>query len=281
MAEGIAAEYLALAERMAANLTLPGVRALHLPPPREPATKDAEFSVLELEDGSCGFTYVWLGDTLGEIRRRDFARTVAGRTLVELARDYASSDGAARAVGMAAINAASQHLFRRAHWAPEDAGDSLGRLDPRPGMRIGMVGLFPPLVPLVVESGAHLTVLELKAELAGQGEGYRVTLDPAELADCRRVVSTSTVLLNDTLDSVLAACRGAEYFAMIGPTAGCLPDPLFARGVHVLGGAQITDLGGFLSAFHGGESWGRYTRKYAIRRDAYPGVEWLLSRAGA
>jgi len=281
MPDAIAPEFLALMERVAATLTLPGVRALHLPAHREPVSKDAEFGVLELEDGSCGFTYVWLGDTLGEIRRRAFANTVARRPLIELTRDYTSPDPATRALGMAAINAVSQHLFRRARWAPDDAGDSLGNLDPHPGMHIGMVGFFPPLVPLVVASGARLTVLELKADLAGQGEGYRVTLDPAELADCDRVISTSTVLINDTLDSVLAACGRAEYLALIGPTAGCLPDPLFRRGVQMLGGAQLTDLKGFLAAFHAGESWGRFTRKYAIRRDAYPGAEWLLSRAGA
>jgi len=281
MAESVAGEYVALAERVASALRLPAVRALHLPPAKEPVTKDAEFSVLELEDGSCGFTYVWLGNTLGEIRRGDLRKTVAKRSLVELARGYAQTDPATRAIGMAAINALSQHLFQRAGWAPDDAGDSLGQLDLRPGEHIGMVGFFPPLVPLVVRSGARLTVLELKAELAGQGEGYRVTLDPAELADCRKVVTTSTILLNDTLDSVLAACRRAKYVAMIGPTAGCLPDPLFARGVHTVGGAQVTDLRGFLAAFHGGNAWGRFTRKYAIRRDDYPGLDWLLSRAGA
>jgi uncharacterized protein len=276
---GIASEYVDLAERVAARVTLPRVRALHLPVDDAPAGKDAEFCVLELEDGACGFTYVWLGDTLREIKRGGFAAGASGRDAVELARCYASPDPAARAIGMAAINAISQHLFARAGWTPGDAGDSIGQLDPTRGEHIGMVGLFPKLVPQVLESGARLTVLELKAQLAGAGDGYRVTLDPAELAGCEKVVSTSTVLLNDTLDDVLAACRGAHYFAMIGPTAGGLPDPLFARGVHAVGGAQVTDVDAFLAAFRAGEPWGRFTRKYAIRRDDYPGVEWLLVRA--
>jgi uncharacterized protein len=275
----IASEYVELAERVASRIAFPRVRALHLPATGARPGKDAEFGVLELEDGACGFAYVWLGNTLQEITRREFANSVRGRDPVELARGYASPDTATRTIGMAAINAIFQHLFARAGWTPDDAGDSLGRLDPGPGEHIGMVGLFPKLVAQVVESGARLTVLELKAELAGAGDGYRVTLDPADLAGCEKVVSTSTVLLNDTLDDVLGACRGARYFAMIGPTAGCLPDPLFARGVHAVGGAQVTDLGGFLAAFRGGESWSRFTRKYAIRREAYPGVEWLLEQA--
>ena len=41
----------------------------------------------------------------------------------------------------------------------------------------------------------------------------------AALAACDKVLSTSTVLLNDTLDAVLAACTRARHraFAMIGP----------------------------------------------------------------
>ena len=48
--------YVALAERIAARLGSPRVRALHLPPPQEAAAKDAEFCALELEDGSIGFS---------------------------------------------------------------------------------------------------------------------------------------------------------------------------------------------------------------------------------
>jgi uncharacterized protein (DUF4213/DUF364 family) len=55
----------------------------------------------------------------------------------------------------------------------------------------------------------------------------------------RKVVSTSTLLLNDTLDRMLGHCRNARWFAMVGPGAGCLPDALFARGVTLLGGSWI------------------------------------------
>jgi hypothetical protein len=55
------------------------------------------------------------------------------------------------------------------------------------------------------------------------------------------VVSTSTLLLNDTLDRMLGHCRNARWFAMVGPSAGCLPDALFARGVTLIGGNWIDD----------------------------------------
>jgi len=89
-----------------------------------------------------------------------------------------------------------------------------------------MIGFFGPLVPRIVSSGARLTVAELDPALAGEGAGYRVTIDPSELASCNKVLSTSTVLLNDTLDAVLRNCRSARYFAMVGPGASCLHESL-------------------------------------------------------
>jgi uncharacterized protein (DUF4213/DUF364 family) len=142
-----------------------------------------------------------------------------------------------------------------------------------------MIGLFRPLVQGVADAGARLTVLELRPELAGDHEGYRVTLDPAELSHCDKVVSTCTVMLNDTLDGVLAACRNARHFAIIGPTAGCVPDPLLERNVDTIGGRRVENADGFRDAFLRGEKWGAFARKYVIARRSYPGVERLLERA--
>jgi len=60
---------------------------------------------------------------------------------------------------------------------------------------------------------------------------------------------------------------------MIGPGAGCLPDPLFRRGVTLFGGSWITDPGAVVDALCAGESWSAHARKYAIRRNEYPGLE--------
>lgn len=276
----VAARYVELAERVAARLGSPRIRALHLQPVQAATAKDAEFCAVELTDGSIGFSYALLDAAEPSLRAHPDAVAFAGVEAVVLARGFAGKDPAAKALGFAAINAMSQHLFSRAHWIPTDAGDSLGAIEPNRGEHIGMIGLFRPLVARVSEAGARLSVLELRPELAGEHEGYRVTLDPADLASCDKVVSTCAVMLNDTLDDVLAACGHARYFAMVGPTAGCLPDPLFARGVDAIGGRRVFDPTGFRDAFRRGEQWGSFARKYVVTRQDYPGVEWLLDRAG-
>jgi uncharacterized protein (DUF4213/DUF364 family) len=276
----VAARYVELAERIATRLRSPRIRALHLPPAHAATGQDAEFCAVELTDGSFGFSYALLDAAEPQLRAYPDAAAFVGMAAVELARGYAGKDPAAKALGFAAVNALSQHLFARANWLPPDAGDSLGEIEPQRGEHIGMIGLFRPLVARVGAAGARLTVLELKPELAGEHDGFRVTLDPADLGSCDKVVSTCSVMLNDTLDDVLAACRHARWFALIGPTAGCLPDPLFARGVDAIGGRRVFDPTGFREAFRTGGKWGSFATKYVIARRDYPGVDWLLERAG-
>ena len=62
-----------------------------------------------------------------------------------------------------------------------------------------------------------------------------------------------------------AVRRGARAVAMIGPGAGCLPEPLFARGVTAIGGTWIEDRAGFVAALRSGSPWGRHARKVLWR----------------
>lgn len=274
----IATELIALLEEFAARGALPRVRALHLPSPTAAGTKEGEFCAVELDDGSIGLSFVLLDDTLGSLAKDPELVACAGSDSLALARCYANASGARRTVGFAAVNALTRCLFQRAGFLPEAATDSIGLLDPQPGEHIGMIGHFTPLMPRILAAGARLTVSELDPAFVDQARGYRVTLDSRELAGCSKVLSTSTVLLNDTLDVVLANCRTAQYFAMVGPGAGCLPDPLFARGVTMLGGSWITDPAAFVDALTAGRPWCGHTRKFALRRDAYPGAAALLAR---
>ena len=230
-------------------------------------------------DGSMSLSFLLLGDTLNALRRAEGPGAIEGMPALDLAKRYASHGGAQRVLGFAAVNAITRHLFDRAGFEPRAAGGSLGDLDLGLGDRLGMIGLFPPLVPQVLATGAALTVLELRADLAGARDGWHVTVDADELAGCNKILATSTVLLDDTLDEVLGRWRHAQRVALVGPGAACLPDPLFARGVTLLGGSWIIDGAAFRLALASGKPWGAFARKFVLGADGYPGLDRLLERA--
>jgi uncharacterized protein (DUF4213/DUF364 family) len=251
----------------------PRLRAIHLPPVPWNGSKDGEFAAVELDGGdgvgALGLSYVLLDDTLAALAGVD-GRRLVGSDALALAQRWRDGQGAERTLGFAAVNALSRWLMDRDGERPPSATDSIGGLQPAPGEHIGMVGFFPPLVRSIAEAGARLTVLELRADLAGEHPGYTVTLDPAALRECSQVLMTSTVLLNDSLDTVLAQCSQARRVAMIGPGAGCLPQPLFDRGVTALGGTWIEDAPGFINALRQGQPWGRFARKVLWQRPGSP-----------
>lgn len=264
-----------IAETLLADLTHrlgraphPRVRALHLPPAPWNGSKDGEFGALELEDGALGLSYVLLDDSLAALTGGQATQGLIGADAMEIARWWLEREGAARTVGFAAVNALSRHLFDRAGFVPPVATDSIAGLAPQIGEHIGMVGFFPPLVKQVTAHGARLTVLELRADLAGEHPGYSVTTDPAALQTCDKVLSTSTVLLNHTLDRVLANCGRAHRIALVGPGAGCLPDTLFQRGITTMAGTWIVDAEGFKQALRQGEPWSAHARKFALHADS-------------
>ncbi len=269
-------EAITLLERYAARAPLPRVRTLHLPPPPEPDRQRGEFCALELEDGALGLAYVLLGDTLDVLKRGGVV--LEGADPLALARGFEGGDTLRRTLGFAAINSLTRSLFDRAGFVPPKSADSFGGLDPQPGETLGMIGWFAPLVGRIVERGAKLRVVELREDLVRDDGTVRVTTDAAELEGCPKIMATGTLMLNDSLDRMLAHCRGAKSLSMVGPSVGAPPDPLFARGVTLLGGNWVHDAQGFAGALVKGKPTGGFAFKYGLERRADPGWDALLER---
>lgn len=259
----------------------PSIAALHLPPAPPPGSTRGEFCAVELADGSIGSSYVLFDDTLARLRARDPMLGLQGAATLTVASAYCSrGSGPEATLGFAAANALTRWIFGRCGFVPPDSHDSIGQLHPGPGDRVGMIGLFEPLIPAILASGAELVVVERDERLVSMGEGYRVSLDPKELERCSLVLSTGTLMLNGTLDDMLLRCRQARAIALIGPSVGCLPDALFSRGVSFLGGAWIEDAPGYLAALEKGQRRTKTTRKFALTPNTYPGLDRLLARWG-
>ncbi|NQU63580.1 MAG: hypothetical protein HQ517_04760, partial [SAR324 cluster bacterium] len=225
-----------------AEHSIPAITDVYFPPFfRGGQPKEYEFIAIKLDGGACGISFVLLADE--EIKNY---QTVAGSNFISadpvaLAGDFGSRDPVKNMVGLAALNAICQHVMKSSGYTLDVTSDSLGLLNIEKGQRIGMVGLFRPLIKRVESLGAELIIFEQKAELIRKYPQYNITIDSTLLKDCDSVLCTSTTVYNNTLDRILTHCSPDAFISVIGPTAGYFPDPLFSRGVDVVGGTFIRD----------------------------------------
>jgi len=273
----VADDYLAMVNELHRRLTLPKIKQLWLPPFRDQPDRSAEFGAIVLEDESVGLMFVLLDDTLHQIKDRFEPESLTGTAPADLAMGFQANDPARKALALGAINAIGQHVIRASQLPLDTRTNSIVAFDPQVQDRIGMVGFFPPLVERLRADQVDLTVIELKPELVQKEARFEVTLDPAALQRCNKILCTSTMLLNDSIDHMLGCCDHAEQLAVIGPSAGFLPDPLFERNVDTVGGNQILDATGFIAHCEREEKWGGTARKYCLHRDDYPGFRTLLN----
>lgn len=275
---GIADDYLKLIHAISEQLRIPRVRAIHIAPFAADQEKSSKFGAMVLVDGTVGLTYTALDDAWSDLQDRAKTETLLGVTPVEAAQLYGGESAWQRCVGMAAVNAISQFVFKASGCALAGMGKTIGQLALGTDDHVGMVGYFPPLVEQIRSRGLSLTVVELDERWLQNADGFEVTLDPERLRCCNKIVCTGTVLINQTIDSVLACCDAAEQILIVGPTSGCLPDPLFERGVTSIGGSIVVDAHAFIERWEAQEEWRGATQRYVLRSDGYPGYQALLGK---
>ena len=114
--------------------------------------------------------------------------------------------------------------------------------------------------------GARVTVVELQEQLVRNEPNLEVTLDTSKLANCSRVIITGTTLLNHTIDNILGYCTNADQILMVGPTASCIPQPLFDRGITLMGGYQVTETDRFIDNWRAGKKWRQCGFRYSVSK---------------
>ena len=260
---------------VAEHMSFPAIDRVVWPRSKRNPCKSGEFALVVLDDRSAGLFYVWLDDTMerlvgidpGELEGRDPAEYLSEGSHRGLER---------RALALGVMNAMSQWLFSRARISLGGSG-SMGDLAFTSSDKVGMVGLFPSLAERLQQQGMQFVVVEKDAALREQYPQYTLSMNPQDLRGCTKVLITGSTLLNDSLDDVLAHCSGAQRVSVIGPTASCLPDALFRRGVHRVGGSRVVDLDLLLARQAADQPWGDAVQKYVLDRDHYSGLDTLLS----
>jgi len=266
-------EFKRMVTNLTANYKIPPIARIFFPPfHRGGQPQEAEFMALSLAGGATGISYVLLPDAkekaYAALRPSDFV----GQDPREFALEFGSGDPVREMISLAAINAICQQVMRDTDFPVDSATDSLGLLSVSAGDKLGMVGLFFPLIPSVKKAGAELVVIEKKEHLIKKYPELPITLDPTRLNTCNKVLCTSTAILNNSLDEILGQCAPDALVSVIGPTAGYFPDPLFNRGVDVVGGRVVKDGDLFLQLLTEQKRWGDATQKTCFQKKTYRGL---------
>jgi uncharacterized protein len=266
----VKSELIRLVEAVSSDIPL--IKQVYMPEPKPSPDKDSEFGIVVLEDDSCGLYYAWMGEAQTGMNERYADTNFTGMSPLDLMQYFKSEHEADRSLGLAAINAISQSVFRQSNYHLDTASNSMGELDFGENDHVGMIGFFPSLVRRLREQNIRVSVIEKKSHLVQSDELVNVTLDASELLTCNKILSTASTLLNDSIDEILEYTMSAEVVVVVGPTAGFFPDPLFKRGVSAVGGSMIVDVDLAISRLSSEQGLGDAARKYVIKKKDYPGA---------
>ena len=229
-------------------------------PPKAPP-----FSVAVLESGSVGFSYnLFYRDE--EAMQRYLAwdtGEITNRRVDEIMSWLLSDDALKKTAGLAVLNALSQDFLNKnpGAYRLDTESDLFDLLQLDKSTRLGVVGFFGPMMNMMMEKTGEMNVVELSGKLPEGSYPFTITDNPEALRGCDKVLITATSILNDTLPHVMTHCADAAFVAMMGPTAGFLPDTVFELGIDAVGFTRVTDLDLFLERFTSGGKWGEATSK--------------------
>ena len=271
-------DYRRIGEQIAVLLGRPRVTGLYLPEPVEDETFRDEFGFVFLADDGIGPFYVSMQDILPRLWQRYPKPERCSEDAIALLQGFASTDPSDRALALGTYNALSARLYRAAGFEPPDRKPNSGLIDMPPGLPVGMVGYFSPLVEKLTAQGYEVMVLERSPERVPERPGVSVTCDPRELTRCRHLLCTASTLINDSLEDILAVTEPQACLEIVGPSGSGLPDPLLARGVTSIGGVSFGDRNDLLNHLRRGGSWGEAGRKYQLDAGNYPGLAQLITR---
>ena len=266
-------EFRKMVNELADKFTLPPIANIFFPPfYKGGQPKDAQFMAISLEGGATGISFVLLPDEKLEEYNALQPTAFVEKNPRGFALEFGIDDPIKEMTSIASINAICQHVMREINFVVDSATDSLGLLSVSAGDRIGMVGLFFGLIKTIKKAGAELVVIEKNDQLVQKFPNLPITLDATKLSTCNKILCTSTTILNNSLDEILSHCSPDAFVSIIGPTAGYFPDPLFARGVDVVGGRVVKNGARFLQLLAERKRWGDATQMTCFQKETYVGI---------
>jgi uncharacterized protein len=148
-------------------------------------------------------------------------------------------------IRLATLNALSVPFFNSDRYSVTSGDDLSSFSQLFAGKRICMVGAIIPLIKRLNQLGvAEIAIVDKKKETQTESIlGHFVPLEETEkaLANCQTAVFTGASIANGSIETLLGYVPSNVAVAVVGPTAGFIPEPLFRRNVAMIGTVVVTD----------------------------------------
>ncbi len=202
------------------------------------------YTAVKLSSGHSGLCYTFQNEIAHATQHcqvSNSAGTLVGTPAFKLAEKAKSWEISESVVGFATLNALSQIAMEK---NPENYtilnGDVLEYIGLTENDVVALVGYIGPLVGPIRAKVKKLHILERTPTRREEGILPDTACDQI-LPTADAVLITGTAIANGTIDHLLELTTKAREVAIIGASAGILPDVLFDRGVTVVGGVKVTD----------------------------------------
>ncbi len=173
------------------------------------------YVVAVLENGNSGLGFVFKDPHLAGCNVDLPKRPLAGSTVKELL-DFAGKSSICNSIAIAVANAVLSPLV-----SPHESGDFIDHFHLEPGMKVGMVGHFRPLEPLIRKQGAELVIFDLHPDFLAGVHGAKDI--PELLPQCDAAIITGTSIINETFDDLLKHTGSCSSVAVLGPSTPLYP----------------------------------------------------------
>ncbi|MGQ4873957.1 MAG: Rossmann-like domain-containing protein [Promethearchaeia archaeon] len=191
--------------------------------------------------------------------------------LLELLNWSVDSSGLRKIIGIATLNALSQHILSIMNPYEKLEKALLDYLEISENSKIIFIGFIKPLADqmtkitnnIVVIDDSRINLSYMDKEIKTQ---YTELTENEMTADV--LICTGTALINNTMEDILKFFRNkVKKICVLGPTASMLPDILFDYGADLVGGIKIKDSEKVLKIIQEGggtKKFKNYGKKYNL-----------------
>lgn len=205
----------------------------------------------------------------------DFSGTLRERNITQLLGWSIGPPSLKKIIGIATLNAVSQHIFEIQNPYNEITEDIMSYLNINHNSSIMFIGFIEPMIKKASKITSFLTIVDDNPYIRQLSKRFSIKKDIRDLKENDLSVDvlfcTGSSLINNSLENILALFKKkASYIVLIGPTVSFIPDILFDSGVDIVGGFKIIDSKNSLKVLQEGggmKDFKHYGRKFNFIKD--------------